>query len=163
MLVRKYLKRAGIGLIVVLALIQAIRPARTNPPVDESKTLQARSDITPEISAIFERSCKDCHSSRTVWPWYSQVAPVSWLLTSDVNGARRQFSLSEWGSYDTKKQARKLQDICEQVEQGEMPLGIYVALHPVAKLSDADKQALCAWTKQESDRLLAQPQPAVTQ
>ena len=160
---KKLLRRAGIGLVVLLVLSQAIRPARTNPPVEESKTLQANSNITPEISAILERSCKDCHSSRTVWPWYSQVAPVSWLLVSDVNGARKQFSLSEWGSYDAKKQARRLQDMCEQVEQGEMPLGIYVVLHPVAKLSDADKQALCAWTKQESDRLLAQPQPAVTQ
>ena len=152
---KRVLKWAGLGLIVLLVVIQAIRPARTNPPVDENSTIQAHSNITPEVAVIFERSCKDCHSSRTVWPWYSQVAPVSWLLVSDVNGARKEFSLSEWGSYDAKKQARKLQDMCEQVEKGEMPLGIYVALHPLAKLSDADKQTLCDWTKRESDRLLA--------
>jgi len=152
---KKTIKRIGIAIVVLLVVIQAIRPARTNPPVDEARTIQTNSTITPEISAIFERSCKDCHSSKTIWPWYSEVAPVSWLLVSDVTDGRKQWSLSEWGAYDAKKKARKLQDMCEQVEKGDMPLSIYVALHPAAKLSDADRQALCDWAKQESDRVLA--------
>jgi Haem-binding domain len=152
---KKAIKRIGIAIVVLLVVIQVIRPARTNPPVDETRTIQANSTITPQISAIFERSCKDCHSFRTAWPWYSEVAPVSWLLVSDVNGARKQMSLSEWGAYDPKKKVSKLQKICEEVEAGDMPLGIYVVLHPDAKLSDADKHALCDWAKQESDRVLA--------
>src|SRR5712692_3955312 len=151
---KKAIKRMGIAIVVLLVVIQVIRPARTNPPEDET-TIQANSTITPQISAIFERSCKDCHSSRTIWPWYSEVAPVSWLLVSDVNDARKQMSLSEWGTYDPRKKVSKLQKICEEVESGDMPLGIYVVLHPVAKLSDADRRALCDWTKQESDRVLA--------
>jgi heme-binding protein len=158
--VKKAIKRIGIAIVVLLVVIQVFRPARTNPAVDQTRTIQANSTITPQISAIFERSCKDCHSSRTIWPWYSEVAPVSWLLVSDVNGARKQMSLSEWGTYDSTKKVSKLQKICEEVESGDMPLGIYVALHPVAKLSDADKQALCDWTKQESDRVLASPATA---
>jgi cytochrome c551/c552 len=157
---KKAIKRIGIAIVVLLVVIQVIRPARTNPAVDETRTIEANSAITPQISAIFERSCKDCHSSRTIWPWYSEVAPVSWLLVSDVNGARKQMSLSEWGAYDSRKKAGRLQKICEEVESGDMPLAIYVALHPVAKLSDADKRALCDWTKQESDRVLASPASA---
>ena len=152
---KKAIKRIGLSIVVLLVVIQVIRPARTNPPEDETRTIQANSTITPQISEIFERSCKDCHSSRTTWPWYSEVAPVSWLLVSDVNGARKQVSLSEWGTYDPRKKVSKLQKICEEVEGGDMPLGIYVVLHPVAKLSDADRRALCDWTKQESDRVLA--------
>ena len=152
---KKAIKRIGIAIVVLLVVIQVIRPARTNPPVDETRAIQANSTITPQISAIFERSCKDCHSSRTTWPWYSQVAPVSWLLVSDVNDAREQMSLSEWGTYDSRKKVSKLQKICEEGESGGMPLPTYVALHPAAKLSDADKQALCDWTKQESDRVIA--------
>ena len=152
---KKAIKRIGIAIVVLLVVIQAIRPARTNPPVDETRTIQTNSTITPQISAIFERSCKDCHSFRTTWPWYSQVAPVSWLLVSDVNAARKEVSLSEWGTYDPRTKLSKLQKICEEVEKDDMPLGIYVVLHPVAKLSDADKRALCDWTKQEGDRVLA--------
>lgn len=152
---KKVLKWVVIVLVVILVAIQLVRPARTNPPVDQSKTLEANLRVTPEVNAIVARSCNDCHSSKTAWPWYSNVAPISWYLARHVNGGRRQLSFSEWGTYPTKKAVRKLDEICEQVEMGEMPLKPYVPLHPAAKLSDADKQILCNWAKQERDRLLA--------
>ncbi|HSB11510.1 MAG TPA: heme-binding domain-containing protein [Blastocatellia bacterium] len=156
---KKVLKWTGISLIVVLVVIQAIRPAKTNPEVDEARTVQAHTSISPEVSAILERSCYDCHSSKTTWPWYSQVAPVSWLLVRDVNQGRRELSFSDWARLDARRAARKLQEICEQVEKGEMPMSSYVLLHPDAKLSDSDKQLLCDWAKRERDRVLA-AQPA---
>ncbi|HEX8708883.1 MAG TPA: heme-binding domain-containing protein [Pyrinomonadaceae bacterium] len=152
---KRLLKWTLIVLAVLLVAIQAIRPAKTNPPVDESKTLQATTQVAPEVGAILERSCNDCHSSRTAWPWYSHVAPISWYLIRHVNRGRRELSFSDWGTYAPKRALRKLQEICEQVERDEMPMSSYVILHPSAKLSDADKQTLCAWTKQESARLLA--------
>ena len=85
---KRILKWTGITLVVLLVVIQAVRPAKTNPAVDESRTIQAHSQITPEVTAILERACYDCHSNKTIWPWYSQVAPVSWLLVSDVNDGR---------------------------------------------------------------------------
>jgi hypothetical protein len=151
----KILKWSGITLVVLFVLIQAVRPAKTNPPVDESKTFQANTNISPEVTAILERSCNDCHTNKTTWPWYSQVAPVSWLLVSDVNDARKNLSLSDWGTYDSKKRSRKLQEICEQIETGAMPLPSYVLLHRAARLSDSDKRTLCDWTKQEGERVLA--------
>ncbi len=140
-------------------MIQVIRPAKTNPAVDETKTIQANTQMSPEVSAILERACSDCHSSKTTWPWYSQIAPVSWYIVSDVNDGRKELSLSEWGTYEPKRKARKLQELCEQVEKGEMPMSSYVLIHPAAKLSDSDKQLLCDWAKQERERVLESQQP----
>jgi hypothetical protein len=151
----KVLKWTVIVVVIILVAIQLVRPSKTNPPVDESKSLQANAMVSTEVNAILDRSCNDCHSSKTQWPWYSNVAPISWYLVRHVNAGRRQLSFSEWGTYPPKKAARKLDEICEQVQTGEMPLSTYLPLHPAAKLSDADKQVLCNWASQERARLLA--------
>ena len=150
---KKTLKWIGISLVVLFIVSQAIRPAKTNPAVDETQTMQANTDMSPEVATILERACSNCHSSNTTWPWYSQVAPVSWFIVSDVNGARRKLSLSDWGTYKPEKKASKLQEICEQVEKGEMPLKSYVLVHPSATLSESDKQLLCDWARQERERM----------
>jgi hypothetical protein len=153
--IKKALKWTVLVLAVLFVGIQAIRPSRVNLPVDESKTLQATAHVPPEVGAILERSCNDCHTNKTDWPWYSEVAPVSWYLVRHVNEGRRKLSFSDWGTYPPKRAANKLGEICEQVEMGEMPLKSYLPLHPAAKLSDADKQVLCDWANQERTRLLA--------
>src|SRR5689334_21978009 len=112
---KKTLKWIGIVLAVFLIVSQSIRPARTNPVVDEAKTIGANSTISPEVAAIFARACADCHSSKTTWPWYTEVAPISWWLAGHVNDGRKELSLSEWGTYDSKKRVRKLKKICEEV------------------------------------------------
>ena len=157
---KRILKWTGITLVVLLIISQTVRPAKTNPPIDESRTIQAHAQVTPEVSAILERSCYDCHSNKTIWPWYSQVAPVSWLLVSDVNDGSKDLSFSDWARYDAKRAARKLQEICEQIEKGEMPLKSYILVHPAAKLSDSDKKILCDWAKQERERVIASQPPA---
>ena len=151
---KRTLKWIGISLVVLLVVSQAIRPAKTNPAVDETQTMQANTHMSPEVAMILERACSNCHSSKTTWPWYSQVAPVSWFIVSDVNGARAHLSLSDWGTYKPEKKASKLQEICEQVEQGDMPLKSYVLINPAAKLSESDKQLLCDWSKQERERVV---------
>jgi hypothetical protein len=144
-------------LVILLAagfvIIQFIRPARTNPPVNPAQSIEANLHVSPQVAAIFDRSCNDCHSNKTVWPWYSHVAPVSWLLTDDVNEGRGNMNLSEWGSYDKDKQSRRLRDMCEQVQDGNMPLSIYKPLHPSAKLSAVDVQTICDWANAERARL----------
>jgi cytochrome c551/c552 len=150
--VKKILKWLAIALAIAFVVIQFIRPARTNPPVDETATLSARLQLTPEVGAILDRSCVDCHSHKTVWPWYSNVAPVSWFLTHDVNEGRRHWNVSNWPT-DPKRSAHRLEELCEQVTKGEMPMAIYVVMHPTAKLSDADKKTLCDWANGERQRL----------
>jgi cytochrome c551/c552 len=152
----RVLKWIVIVLIVVFLGIQFVRPARTNPAVDESQTIFARTQITPEVSAILERSCRDCHSQKTVWPWYAQVAPISWLLADDVNKGRQAMNLSEWSKLDHDRQDRKLRQICDEVSDGAMPLNYYLPMHPQAKLSAEDKKTLCDWTEAERARLSGQ-------
>ena len=140
-------------LIVVFLGIQFVRPARTNPPVDESQTIFARTQMTPQVAAILERSCRDCHSNQTVWPWYTNVAPISWWLSNHVNEGRQNLNLSEWGRLDHDRQDRKLRQICDEVQDGVMPLSSYLPMHPQAKLSAEDKKILCDWTDSERERV----------
>ena len=149
----KILRWLLILLAVVFVAIQFSRPARTNPPVNPAHSIEANLQVSPQVAAIFNRSCNDCHSNKTVWPWYTNVAPVSWFLVNHVNEGRQDMNLSEWGSYDKDKQSHRLRDICEQVQDGEMPLSTYTPLHPNAKLSPADVQTLCDWAKAERSRI----------
>jgi cytochrome c551/c552 len=148
----KWVKRIGLALIVLLVVAQVIRPAMTNPTTVPTNELQA----PQPVSSILQRSCSDCHSNHTVWPWYAKVAPVSWLLADDVKDGRKELNFSEWNGFTARRKARKLQELCEQIEKGEMPLELYVPLHPDAKLSEADKKTLCDWAKGERARIIAE-------
>jgi len=108
--------------------------------------------MTPQVAAILERSCRDCHSNQTVWPWYTNVAPISWWLSNHVNEGRQNLNLSEWGRLDHDRQDRKLRQICDEVQDGVMPLSSYLPMHPQAKLSAEDKKILCDWTEAERER-----------
>jgi len=142
-----------IVLVLLFLGIQLMRPARSNPPVDESQTIEARTQMTPQVKAIFERSCNDCHSNKTVWPWYTNVAPISWWIVGHINEARQLMNLSEWGKLDRDRQDRKLRQICDEITDGGMPLPSYLPMHPKAKLAEQDKKTLCDWTAAERERL----------
>ena len=154
---RRVLKIVAILLVVLVVGIQAIRPARTNPPIDESQTINARTQMTSDVAAIFDRSCRDCHTNKTVWPWYTNVAPLSWWLSNHVSDGRRSLNMSEWGKLSNDRQERKLRQICDEVLDGNMPLSSYTPMHPAAKLSDQDKKTLCGWTDTERQRLSNSP------
>jgi hypothetical protein len=108
------------------------------------------------VASIFARSCNDCHSNKTVWPWYTNVAPVSWFVIDHVNQGRSLMNLSEWGRNDRRWQGKKLQQMCDEVTDGGMPLSSYTPLHPGSKLSPDDVKTLCDWTEAERARLAAQ-------
>jgi len=109
--------------------------------------------MTPQVATILNRSCVDCHSNKTVWPWYTNVVPVSWFIVNHVNTGRGLLNLSEWGRYDQDRQSRKLRQMCDQVTDGAMPLSSYTPLHPGSTLSAEDKKTLCDWTDAERERL----------
>ena len=134
----------AVGLVVVT---QAFRPTRTNPPIDAKQEMTAALKVDGSVRSIVDRSCNDCHSSRTVWPWYSEVAPVSWLVSSDVNDGRRHMNFSEWGTYPDYKQKDLLSKICKIVTERDMPPLTYLLVHRAARLSDAEREAICSWTK----------------
>jgi hypothetical protein len=136
---KRWLLRISIGLLVVLVAIQFVPVARTNPAV--TKPLVA----PPEIESILRRSCYDCHSNETRWPWYAHVAPISWLVADDVEKGRKHLNLSAWGDYNSDKRSGKADEMAEQVEQGAMPLAQYLWMHSDAKLSPADVALLRKW------------------
>src|SRR5438876_6423144 len=102
----RVLKIITIVAVVLIVGIQFVRPARTNPAVDESQTIFARTQMTPPVAAILDRSCRDCHSNKTVWPWYTNVAPVSWFIVNHVNEARPLLNFSQWGTLDRDRQSK---------------------------------------------------------
>jgi len=152
-MIKKILKWSVIVLAAGFVVIQLVRPARTNPATEPSKTIQSQVKVPAEVDAILKRACNDCHSNETQWPWYSQIAPISWLVVHDVNEGREHLNFSEWGNYDAKKADHKLDEIEEEVEHGGMPLPIYVSMHPEAKLSDEDRRMIHDWAKAERNRL----------
>ena len=146
---RKWLKGLFIT-FVVLAAIQFVPAARTNPPVDPKKEISAHMPVDPAVAAALARSCNDCHSNRTVWPSYSKVAPVSWLVAHDVNAGREELNFSEWGAGKEREPAELLGKICKEVSDGEMPGAAYSFMHPRARLTKADVQTICNWTQSVS-------------
>jgi hypothetical protein len=131
---RLIIKLVTIVLIVVFVLIQFVPYGRANenPPV--TRELQWDSAVTYDLA---KRACFDCHSNETVWPWYSNVAPVSWLVQRDVDEGRRKLNFSTWGQGD-----QEAEEIAEVIRDGEMPLGIYVLLHPSARLNTTEREQL---------------------
>lgn len=152
----RWAKRAGIAIVVLLIATQFVPVDRTNPPVDPAKTIYATGIVSDGMHAVFRRSCQDCHSNETNWRWYSKVAPVSWLIASDVHKGRRELNLSEWSAYPDKRKDHKLDSICEQVQRGEMPDSMYALIHPSAKMNETERAAVCKWTEDARKMLSAQ-------
>ena len=136
---RKILILVG-ALVVILVAIQLVPVDRANPPV------VADFDGPSQVRAVIRPSCYDCHSHETSWPWYSRVAPMSWLVAHDVEEARDQLNFSQWGTYDRKRQAKLAKEMWEEVEEGAMPLRMYLLAHPDARLSEAGKATLRDWS-----------------
>ncbi len=136
-----------IGVGAVLVGIQLVPVDRSNPPVT------GELDVPEDVAALLDRSCRDCHSNRTVWPWYSRVAPVSWLVAHDVDEGREQVNFSEWAAWSPDDRDHALEEIVEVMEEAEMPLRKYVWLHPEAGLSASDRTRIADWARAERSRL----------
>jgi hypothetical protein len=140
-------KRFALGLLVAFVLVQFIPVKKTNPAVDPAQTLWASGLVPTGFQTIFQRSCKDCHSNLTTWPWYSHVAPVSWMVTSDVNGGRSHFNIDDWGTYSSEKKQSRFTKLCEEMKSGGMPDSKYTLIHRSAKLTDQERTEMCTWAE----------------
>jgi hypothetical protein len=139
----------------LLVIVQFIRPAKTNPAADASLAIESHVQVDPKVSAILDRSCVDCHSNKTRWPWYSHVAPISWFVIDHVNEGRKELNLSEWGTYDRRRQLGKLRQICREVTDGAMPLSSYTPMHAGSSLTPDDVKTLCDWSDAQRSQLEA--------
>jgi len=148
---RSWKKKAGLAGIIVLLAAQLVPVDRSNPPVDPSKTIYALTPMPANVRSVFQGSCANCHSNETHWPWYSRVAPFSWIVAHDVHQGRRNLNFSNWGIYPLRRRQNKLESICDQLMNGEMPDSKYVFVHRDAKLTQEQKEAVCTWTQTTPD------------
>lgn len=142
-------KRTKLLLLILVVLflgIQYVRPERTNPPEYAAKTIHADAVVWQNAPKTIERACFDCHSHRTRWPWYSNVAPVSWLVADDVSEGRQRMNFSKWMEYPPWRKVALLADACKLVDAHKMPLPIYISMHAEAKLTDEERKEICSWT-----------------
>jgi hypothetical protein len=156
---KKALKIIAIVGIVALVIIQFIQPDFTNPQIVEADTLEASMQIPSPVETILTRSCGDCHSNKTVYPWYAKIAPVSWWLANHIAEGRRHLNFSTWNTYDAKRRGSKFKEICEQVESGEMPLPSYLWAHSNAVLKEGEAKTLCDWANAARTAISEEPVP----
>jgi hypothetical protein len=141
------LRRLLMIMLIVMALalivIQLVPVDRSNPPVSMNVSAPER------VQRVLRNSCYDCHSNETTWPWYSKVAPVSWYIANDVHEGRKHINFSTWDKYPAEKRRDIIAEAFEEVSEGAMPMPNYLRLHPGARLTDADVEALRQWLTTE--------------
>jgi len=140
-------KKVAMAAAAMFLGLQAIPVDRSNPPVNSSRTIFASEALPAKVEIVLRRSCQDCHSNQTRWPWYSYVAPMSWIVAHDVHAARRQMNFSEWAGYSDKKREERLDGICEQVVNGDMPEGKYALVRRRARVNEDERAAICQWVE----------------
>jgi heme-binding protein len=142
------LKQAAVVLVAAFAAAQLLRPERANPPIDASRAIQADVETSGGLVPVLDRACNDCHSNATVWPWYTHIAPVSWVIAHGVTEGRKAVNFSEWAAYHPDQQRALLALACQDASDGRMPGRPWTVLHPDARLSKEDINTICAAARQ---------------
>jgi hypothetical protein len=142
------------ALVLVAALGVASLVGTGRPPGNPDAPLLAGAQVSPEVRGLIDRACRDCHSDATRYPWYSSVAPVSFLINRDIRLGRERLNFSKWSEYSVTRRERYLSEIANQVQDRGMPLAIYTFMHRDARLSQSEIDALFTWTQAERTRLI---------
>ena len=138
---KRVLRYVLIGLGVLFVAIQFIPVERSNPPVT------GLVDAPEDVLTTLRRSCWDCHSNETDWPWYAYVAPASLRVTQHVWMGREHVNFTEWDSYDAEELDEAYEEIAKEIEKGGMPLSDYLLVHRNAKLTKSDRERLVSWAE----------------
>ena len=149
---RQVLTRTFVIFGLVFAAMQFV-PATVKPAGEAASTqpVHLTEMIGPQVGRILDRSCKDCHTNDTQWPWYSHVAPISWFLSNHVKKGREKLDFSNWAQEGHSN--HELAEVCDAVSDGSMPLRSYTLFHPSAKLSDQDVEVICRWAEDANHRV----------
>jgi hypothetical protein len=136
------------ALVIFLIAIEIFQPRRTNPPVVPSRSLQSHVNVPPEVYSALMRSCGDCHSNQTRWPWYSRVAPFSWVIVDDVNEGRRHMNFDDWEALGGAQIGNdRLSGICKEIKEKGMPPYSYRLAHGDLRLDSKELGSICAWSQ----------------
>ena len=143
-----------IVLFAAFVVVQLFRPNFYNPPVIQTETLESNIFVPENVAAVLKRSCADCHSNETVYPWYAKIQPSAAFLGSHIEDGRRHLNFSVWNTYDDRRKKRRLSEICEQIESREMPLPSYLWIHRDAELTAEDVKILCEWANAGAEKIV---------
>jgi hypothetical protein len=141
------LKKISLILAITLLFIQSFRIDKSTKAVDPSKDLISLTVPNEEVTQLLKIACYDCHSNQPTFPWYTNIAPVSWWIKHHINEGSHHLNFSEWGTYELKRKNHKLDECVEMLEKNEMPMSSYTWMHPEAKLTDAQRLVLVEWFK----------------
>lgn len=147
------MRRFLIVLFIVLVVIQFIRPAKNISNNLLASDISHMYHVPQDVATILKKSCTDCHSNNTIYPWYAQIQPVGWWLNNHIREGKRELNLSEFGAYSIARQYKKSDDIADEVHKGEMPLSSYTLIHRKSKLTDNEKQRLISWCEAIRDTI----------
>ena len=150
----RILKIAGIGLIVLLIVLQFFRPELNNEPPDPDLDLISLAAPPEALARVLRKACYDCHSDQTNYPWYQKLSPVSWYLNRHITKGKADLNFSEYGRLDKADRIGLLVKTCEVVEAGTMPLQSYRLMHKEARLKPDVRDALCDWTEEEALKVM---------
>ena len=147
---------------IILASMQLLPgPSHTNPRVDARETLEANMPVPAPVSAMLKRACANCHSNETKWPWYTRMAPASWMIAKDVDGGRKAMNFSRWSSQSGRRPELAIATLtaaCTDLQTGRMPKWNYRLLHPEAQVSPAEVAQFCTWSQVEIGQLVRKKQ-----
>ncbi|GAB2607213.1 heme-binding domain-containing protein [Spirosoma areae] len=137
-----------LALLAVLVVIQFIRPEKNQSASLSSNDITTKYAIPADVHQVLKRSCFDCHSNNTTYPWYAAVQPVAWWLNHHIDEGKDELNFSEFTTYTPKKAAHKLEEVAEAVTDGWMPLGSYLWIHHEAKLKPEEAKLIANWASQ---------------
>jgi hypothetical protein len=146
---RKWLKIIAAAIIVILLILQIpiFRPSKNVTKTDPEYAITAKYDVPTDLLTIFKKSCYDCHSNNTRYPWYYHIQPVSWWMNSHIQNGKEHLNFSEFANYSPYTAAHKFYEIHKEMTRKEMPLKSYLLQHKPAKLTEEQFQKIASWAK----------------
>lgn len=148
------LKLVGLGVIVVLVLLQFFQPERNSSSLDPELDMLTLASPPEQITNLIRTACYDCHSNQTAYPWYSRISPLSWYLNKHIEQGKEELNFSDYGQMDKAVKIGALADFCDAVDAGTMPLQSYLLIHKEARLSPEQSEALCLWSEEEALKVM---------
>ena len=146
---------AVIAVIVAAFIVsQFFRPDKNSAEITDDHILQ-QENIPEEVKEVLTNACLDCHSNTTNYQWFHHIVPVAWMINDHITEGKDELNLSEWGKLDAFSKMDALDEMCEEVEKGSMPIKSYTVIHSKARLSEEEKKVLCDWTKRLTEELMA--------
>ena len=141
----KLYKKIAWGLLAALVVIQFFRIDKTNPPYDSKNDFISLTNPPENVKSLLKAACYDCHSNESIYPWYTNIAPISFWIKGHINNGRKHLNFSEWGTYNDNRKDHKMEECVEYVGEAWMPLSSYTWVHSDARLSDEDRNRLVTY------------------